>query len=97
MYRAAEIAKGEKLKDYRLVINNGEKAGQSVFPPAPPYSGRSIFWLATGIKEKIRNPKHENSKTNVQILIIKCSKKKDNSKFGIRELFFYRKSIGSSG
>lgn len=28
---AADIAKEQKLKDYRLVINNGESAGQSVF------------------------------------------------------------------
>ena len=29
--KAAEIAKQQGLKDYRLVINNGEGAGQSVF------------------------------------------------------------------
>lgn len=31
MLKASEIAKKQGLKDYRLVINNGEEAGQSVF------------------------------------------------------------------
>lgn len=29
--KASEIAKKEKLNDYRIVINNGEAAGQTVF------------------------------------------------------------------
>lgn len=31
LLKAAEIAKKQNLKHYRLVINNGEEAGQSVF------------------------------------------------------------------
>jgi len=31
LLKAAEIAKAQNLKHYRLVINNGEGAGQSVF------------------------------------------------------------------
>jgi len=31
MYRAAQIAEQEGLADYRLVINNGAGAGQTVF------------------------------------------------------------------
>jgi histidine triad (HIT) family protein len=31
LLQAAEIAREQGLKDYRLVINNGENAGQSVF------------------------------------------------------------------
>ena len=31
MYRAGQIAKREGLSDYRLVINNGAGAGQTVF------------------------------------------------------------------
>ena len=45
MFRATEIAKGEKLEDYRLVINNGEKAGQSVFHlHLHILGGRSFGW-----------------------------------------------------
>ncbi len=29
--KAAQIAQSQNLADYRIVINNGEKAGQSVF------------------------------------------------------------------
>ena len=31
LLQAKKIAERQKLKDYRLVINNGEEAGQSVF------------------------------------------------------------------
>jgi len=31
MLRATEIARAEKLQDYRIVINNGGGAGQTVF------------------------------------------------------------------
>jgi histidine triad (HIT) family protein len=31
LLKAAEIAKKEKLSDYRIVFNNGEGAGQTVF------------------------------------------------------------------
>jgi histidine triad (HIT) family protein len=31
MFCATEIAKAEKLSDYRFVVNNGEGAGQTVF------------------------------------------------------------------
>ncbi len=31
LLKANEIVKKEKLKDFRLVINNGESAGQTVF------------------------------------------------------------------
>ncbi len=30
-YRAARIAESEKLDDYRLIVNNGSGAGQTVF------------------------------------------------------------------
>ena len=31
MYRAAQVARGQNLNDYRLAINNGARAGQTVF------------------------------------------------------------------
>lgn len=43
--KAAEIAKKQGLTDYRLVINNGESAGQSVFHlHIHILGGRSFGW-----------------------------------------------------
>ena len=44
-YRAARIAEGERLNDYRLVVNNGSGAGQTVFHlHVHIMGGRSFGW-----------------------------------------------------
>ena len=45
LWVAAEVARREELEDYRLVTNNGEGAGQSVFHlHIPLLGGRELGW-----------------------------------------------------